>query len=406
MSERSRTRRTRRRSRRMWRALSEFDWETLKSCMHPEIHYTGRSDRRPRRARAGQRGQAAEHRVGSPGEAGAGAASHRVRRRRRLPGPHREMDLQERRGQVEHTFATMHEMKDGKVYRWSDYWDVQKFVGQFPPVVPRRDGQGERGRLQQLRSTVDVRLRRPRPDRCAARRARAGSRAARAPRTLRTRSSATCAATPSIAAPAAAQACAGDRTQLPRRLGLRRGRCSRVRSCFLDHAGLSRCGGAALRQRADPADRGLQQHHLAAALSRRATGTPTSRPSGASSATSVPDLAAQCVMGHSRLFEAERIRIATAVAWFYDRRRRRLRVLAATDRTRRRSCTRVEIFEHRDRRRQRLHVPPRAAGGRARGRLSGRTHTRLAARARRGRCVAHRRVGPRGRGDAISRTCA
>ena len=26
----------------------------------------------------------------------------------------------------------MHEMKDGKVYRWSDYWDVNKFISQFP----------------------------------------------------------------------------------------------------------------------------------------------------------------------------------------------------------------------------------------------------------------------------------
>ena len=23
----------------MWKALSEMDWETMKSCMHPEIHY-------------------------------------------------------------------------------------------------------------------------------------------------------------------------------------------------------------------------------------------------------------------------------------------------------------------------------------------------------------------------------
>ena len=30
-----------------------------------------------------------------------------------------------------HTFASMHEIKDGLVYRWSDYWDMQKFVGQF-----------------------------------------------------------------------------------------------------------------------------------------------------------------------------------------------------------------------------------------------------------------------------------
>ena len=31
-----------------------------------------------------------------------------------------------------HTFASMHEVKDGLVYRWSDYWDMQKFVSQFP----------------------------------------------------------------------------------------------------------------------------------------------------------------------------------------------------------------------------------------------------------------------------------
>jgi ketosteroid isomerase-like protein len=24
---------------RMWRAMSEMDWEALKACMHPEIHY-------------------------------------------------------------------------------------------------------------------------------------------------------------------------------------------------------------------------------------------------------------------------------------------------------------------------------------------------------------------------------
>ena len=33
---------------------------------------------------------------------------------------------------AQHTFATMHEIRDGLVYRWSDYWDMQKFVGQFP----------------------------------------------------------------------------------------------------------------------------------------------------------------------------------------------------------------------------------------------------------------------------------
>ena len=29
-------------------------------------------------------------------------------------------------------FATLHKMKGGKVARWSDYWDVSGFIGQFP----------------------------------------------------------------------------------------------------------------------------------------------------------------------------------------------------------------------------------------------------------------------------------
>jgi hypothetical protein len=31
-----------------------------------------------------------------------------------------------------HTVATMHEIRDGLVYRWSDYWDMQRFISQFP----------------------------------------------------------------------------------------------------------------------------------------------------------------------------------------------------------------------------------------------------------------------------------
>jgi limonene-1,2-epoxide hydrolase len=33
---------------------------------------------------------------------------------------------------VEHRFATMHELRDGKIIKWSDFWDVNNFVGQFP----------------------------------------------------------------------------------------------------------------------------------------------------------------------------------------------------------------------------------------------------------------------------------
>ena len=26
----------------------------------------------------------------------------------------------------------MHELQDGKIIKWSDFWDVNNFVGQFP----------------------------------------------------------------------------------------------------------------------------------------------------------------------------------------------------------------------------------------------------------------------------------
>ena len=31
-----------------------------------------------------------------------------------------------------HTFVTVHEIRDGLVYRWTDYWDMNKFISQFP----------------------------------------------------------------------------------------------------------------------------------------------------------------------------------------------------------------------------------------------------------------------------------
>ena len=33
---------------------------------------------------------------------------------------------------VSHTLASVHEIEDGLILRWSNYWDIQKFVGQFP----------------------------------------------------------------------------------------------------------------------------------------------------------------------------------------------------------------------------------------------------------------------------------
>ncbi len=115
----------------MWEALSAFDWETLKSCLSENVHYEDVPTEDP-----GARGR------------------ENVVKRLRIAFDH----LSDHRHTIHHLvcegdvvfldhtevwtfktgetatnqFATMHEMKDGKISKWSDYWDVSGFVGQFP----------------------------------------------------------------------------------------------------------------------------------------------------------------------------------------------------------------------------------------------------------------------------------
>ena len=115
----------------MWRALGEMDWEGMKDCMHPDIHYE-------------------DVPTDDPGADGpdncikrlAIAFDHLTKQEQVTHHLVAEGDVvfldhtetwTFKTGEIaSHTFATLHEMKDGKVYRWSDYWDVGTFVGQFP----------------------------------------------------------------------------------------------------------------------------------------------------------------------------------------------------------------------------------------------------------------------------------
>lgn len=116
---------------RMWLALSQMDWETLKSCLHPEVLYQDVPTDDP-----GARGpENVVKRLGI-------AFDHLSKQEQILHHiaadgdvvflDHTEIWTFKTGEQIQHTFATMHEMKDGKIFRWSDYWDVQKWVGQFP----------------------------------------------------------------------------------------------------------------------------------------------------------------------------------------------------------------------------------------------------------------------------------
>lgn len=115
----------------MWSALGDMDWDTLKSCMHPEIHYQdvpaddagahGPENCVKRLQIAFKHLQKQEqitHHIAADGDV--------------VFLDHTEIWTFNTGEMAQHTFATMHEIKDGKIYRWSDYWDVNKFVGQFP----------------------------------------------------------------------------------------------------------------------------------------------------------------------------------------------------------------------------------------------------------------------------------
>ncbi len=115
----------------MWQALSEMDWETMKSCMHPDIFYEDvpTDD-------VGARGpencvkrlQIAFNHLSKQEQ-----TTHQLV----CEGDVVFMDHTEKwtftSGETaQHRFCTMHELKDGLVSRWSDHWDMNKFVGQFP----------------------------------------------------------------------------------------------------------------------------------------------------------------------------------------------------------------------------------------------------------------------------------
>ena len=116
---------------RMWKALGEFDFETLKSCLHPDVHYEDVPTDEP-----GAHGPdivvkrlsiawdhlekqiQTTHRIAADGDV--------------VFLDHTEKWVFKSGETVEHRFATMHELRGGKIVKWSDFWDVQKFVGQFP----------------------------------------------------------------------------------------------------------------------------------------------------------------------------------------------------------------------------------------------------------------------------------
>lgn len=115
----------------MWTALSAKDWDTLSACLADDVHYedvaTDDSGARGpanviRRLRIAfdhiDRHQHTVHHMACEGDL--------------VFIDHTEVWTFKTGETATNHFATMHVMRNGKVVRWSDFWDVSSFVGQFP----------------------------------------------------------------------------------------------------------------------------------------------------------------------------------------------------------------------------------------------------------------------------------
>jgi ketosteroid isomerase-like protein len=115
----------------LWAALSDRDWETLKSCLSEDVHYEDVPTEDP-----GARGPenvvkrlaiAFDHLIDHQH-----TIHHLVCEGDVVFLDHTEVWTFKTGEKATNQFATLHEMRDGRVTRWSDYWDVSGFVGQFP----------------------------------------------------------------------------------------------------------------------------------------------------------------------------------------------------------------------------------------------------------------------------------
>ena len=116
---------------RMWKALSAFDFDGLKSCLHQDVHYEDVPTEDP--GAKGPENVVARLSVAWDHIDKQEQTTHRIA----ADGDVVFLDHTEKwtfkTGETcEHRFCTMHELKDGKIIKWSDFWDVNNFVGQFP----------------------------------------------------------------------------------------------------------------------------------------------------------------------------------------------------------------------------------------------------------------------------------
>lgn len=115
----------------MWASLAAFDFEALKSCLHEKVHYEDVPTEDP--------GAIGPDNVVARLSVAWDHIDQQIQTTHRIAADgdvvfldHTEKWVFKTGETCEHRFCTMHELKDGKIIKWSDFWDVNNFVGQFP----------------------------------------------------------------------------------------------------------------------------------------------------------------------------------------------------------------------------------------------------------------------------------
>jgi len=115
----------------MWAALEAKDWDGMKACMHPEIFYEDIPTDDPGAHgpdNCVKRLQIAFNHLSMQEQ----TTHHLAAEGNMVFIDHTEKWTFTSGETAEHRFCTMHEVTDGLVSSWSDFWDMNRFVSQFP----------------------------------------------------------------------------------------------------------------------------------------------------------------------------------------------------------------------------------------------------------------------------------
>jgi ketosteroid isomerase-like protein len=115
----------------MWKALSAQDWETLKSCLASDVHYEDVPTEDP--GATGPENVVKRLRIAFDQLSDHEHTVHQVVcEGDRAFIDHTEVWTFKTGEKATNRFATYHELRDGSISKWSDFWDVAGFVAQFP----------------------------------------------------------------------------------------------------------------------------------------------------------------------------------------------------------------------------------------------------------------------------------